>query len=90
MLDTWPTPYLLLGDFNDLPESRTVKMLGEGLREAVKPENDALTFSSTRPEQEIDFIFAGPSSRWLVRQVEVIQEPMASDHRPVVANLGLR
>jgi endonuclease/exonuclease/phosphatase family metal-dependent hydrolase len=90
MLDTWPTPYLLLGDFNDQPESRTIRMLAEGLREAVKPENDAFTFSSTRPEREIDYIFAGPAARWNVRQVEVVREPMASDHRPVVATMILK
>lgn len=89
-LETWPTPYLLLGDFNDLPESRTLKMLGQGLQEAAKPANDRFTFSSTAPEIEIDYIFAGPAQRWTIDGVEVIQERTASDHRPVVANLKLR
>jgi endonuclease/exonuclease/phosphatase family metal-dependent hydrolase len=89
-LETWPTPYLLLGDFNDLPESRTLKMLGRDLLEAAKPANDRFTFSSTTPEIEIDYIFAGPANRWNVDAVEVIQERTASDHRPVVATLKLR
>lgn len=89
-LETWPTPYVLLGDFNDLPESRTLKMLGQGLQEAAKPANDRFTFSSTAPEIEIDYIFAGPANRWAIDGVEVIQERTASDHRPVVANLKLR
>lgn len=89
-LETWPTPYILLGDFNDLPESRTLKMLGRGLLEAAKPANDRFTFSSTTPEIEIDYIFAGPANRWSVESVEVIQERTASDHRPVVTTLKLR
>jgi len=89
-LETWPTPFILLGDFNDLPESRTLKMLGQGLQEAVKPANDRFTFSSINPEIEIDYLFAGPANRWTIDGVEVIQERTASDHRPVIANLKLR
>ena len=36
---------------------------------------------------EIDFIVTGPEDRWMVDQVEVIAEEIASDHRPVIAVL---
>ena len=88
-LDGLKTPYLLMGDFNDVPESRTLKLLQQGTIEAAKPEDDRFTFSSKKPAVEIDYIFASPSSQWAVQKVQVIDEPVASDHRPVVAELSL-
>ena len=88
-LDGLKTPYVLLGNFNDVPESRTLKLLQQGTIEAAKPEDDRFTFSSKKPSVEIDYIFASPSSRWAIEKVKVIDEPVASDHRPVVAELSL-
>lgn len=90
VLDTLTVPYLLLGDFNDTPGSATLDLLGRGALAAEKPPTDHLTFSSTAPTKEIDFIFAAPRARWRVEQVRVIDEPMASDHRPVMAVLRLQ
>ncbi len=89
-LDALRTPYVLLGDFNDVPESRTLALFKSRTREAVKPAADRFTFSSTEPEREIDFIFMAPAAAWSARDVRVITEPVASDHRPVVAVLELR
>ena len=89
-LDALTIPYILLGDFNDQPESRTVKLLGKGAIEAAKPRDDRFTFSSDNPKTEIDFIFAAPDSHWTVEKVDVIDEPLASDHRPVLTELSLR
>jgi endonuclease/exonuclease/phosphatase family metal-dependent hydrolase len=86
-LDTLKTPYILLGDFNDLPESRTLRLFKERAGEAVKPEGDRLTFPSTGPEREIDYIFFAPASAWRAREVRVIDERLVSDHRPVLAVL---
>tara|TARA_R110002072_G_scaffold174303_4_gene329432 strand:+ start:35860 stop:37509 length:1650 start_codon:yes stop_codon:yes gene_type:complete len=83
-------PFLLLGDFNDGPESRTLALFDEVAHRTQKPKGDRLTFSSTKPVKEIDFIFCAPRDAWQVGRVEVITEPMASDHRPVVAELTLR
>jgi endonuclease/exonuclease/phosphatase family metal-dependent hydrolase len=82
-------PFILLGDFNDGPDSRTLALFDKIAHRTQKPENDRLTFSSTKPVKEIDFIFCAPSDAWQVGRVEVITEPMASDHRPVVAELTL-
>jgi len=40
--------------------------------------------------KEIDFIFASPISAWTARNVLVVDERLASDHRPVRAELVLR
>lgn len=87
-LDALTMPYVLLGDFNDVPESRTLALFKARAREAVKPAADRLTFSSTKPEKEIDFIFTAPAARWS-GSAKVITEPLVSDHRPVVASLVL-
>jgi len=86
-LDGLTTPYILLGDFNDLPDSRTLALFKARAGEARKPETDRFTFSATEPAREIDFIFFAPPSEWRAREVMVIDERVASDHRPVVAVL---
>ena len=83
-------PFILLGDFNDGPDSRTLALFDKIAHRTQKPKEDRLTFSSTKPEREIDFIFCAPRDAWQVGRVEVITEPMASDHRPVVAELTLK
>jgi endonuclease/exonuclease/phosphatase family metal-dependent hydrolase len=86
-LDALKTPYVLLGDFNDVPESRTLALFKSRATEVAKPADNRLTFSSTEPTREIDFIFYAPASQFSVRDVRVIDEPVASDHRPVLAVL---
>jgi len=88
-LDQLTMPFILMGDFNDTPDSRTVKLLAAGRLEAKKPEQDRLTYSATNPRVEIDYLFASPASRWKVNDVRVIDEPLASDHRPVAADFQL-
>ncbi len=87
VLDTLARPYVLLGDFNDEPGSRTLALFSSRAAEARKPAADRFTFSSSDPTKEIDFIFAAPASAWRVGAARVMHEPMASDHRPVVAVL---
>ena len=84
-LKTLKLPYVLLGDFNDVRESRTLALFTDLAKEAKKPDADRFTFSATKPQQEIDFIFMAPRDRWSVDEVRVIDEPVASDHRPVLA-----
>lgn len=82
-------PFILLGDFNDQPDSRTLKLFSESLLEADKPNDDRFTFSAEQPKLEIDFIFASPADRWQIKSVKVIEEPIVSDHRPVLSELIL-
>lgn len=89
-LDTLDGPYVIAGDFNDLPESRTLALFQQRAAGAAKPSDRRFTFSSTEPAREIDFIFMAPADRWTARSVEVIAETMASDHRPVSAVLEMR
>ena len=87
-LDGIDGPWILAGDFNDQPGSRTLELFHDRAREAAKPRGSRFTFSSTEPVREIDFVFAAPSDEWSIGTVEVVDEPMASDHLPVIAELS--
>jgi len=82
-------PFMLLGDFNDQPGSRTHRLLSELAQEAMKPEGERFTYPSTAPTTDIDSIFTSPRSRWFHSQIRVHDESIASDHRPVSARLIL-
>ena len=56
-------------------------------RDASKPENARATYPADEPAVEIDFIVTGPADRWGTNVAEVIDESIASDHRPVIAVL---
>lgn len=86
--DRGSTPALLVGDLNDLPESRVLATLGESWQrtnEHVLP-----TFPATGPQRQIDYVLFQPSNRWCVVETRVLDESLASDHRPVLAVLELR
>ena len=89
-LDALKTPYILLGDFNDVPDSRTLALFRARATEAKKPAGQSFTFSSTNPEREIDYVFFAPANAFAAREVRVIDERIASDHRPVLAVLTAR
>lgn len=84
------TPWIVLGDFNDTPDSRTIREFRRLGREAVKPKDACRTFPADDPLIEIDFIVTGPADCWSIDRTEVIDESIASDHRPVVATLRRR
>lgn len=88
-LDALPDPYVLLGDFNDEPGSRTLALFQARGTEARKPESQRFTFPSPEPSIEIDFIFAAPAPAWIAGEARVVDERVASDHRPLVATLSL-
>lgn len=87
VLDTLTHPWVLLGDFNDEPGSRTLELFQARALEADKPAGGDFTFSSDDPRKEIDFIFAAPAGGWRVREARVVEERPTSDHLPVLAVL---
>ncbi|XZE18001.1 endonuclease/exonuclease/phosphatase family protein [Pirellulaceae bacterium SH449] len=89
-LESLDVPYLLIGDFNDQRDSRTLKLLAENAVEAVKPIENRFTFPSDKPNIEIDFLFGSPAKRWEFTATEVVAETMASDHRPIATKFRLQ
>ena len=52
--------------------------------------DDSFTFSSDNPTHEIDFIMTGKGANIVLENIDAIEEPVASDHRPVVADIKFR
>ncbi|MEM9801450.1 MAG: endonuclease/exonuclease/phosphatase family protein [Planctomycetota bacterium] len=88
-LDGLDRPYMVLGDLNDGPASRTLDLIRKRAFEAKKPDAARATFPSSDPESEIDYVFCAPAGAWTVERVRVADERAASDHRPVWADLVL-
>lgn len=75
-------PTILAGDFNSEPGTAVINHLSTTW-ELVEKGEDHLTFSSFAPEKEIDFVFSRPRGYFNVAREWLLDEPVASDHRPV-------
>lgn len=80
-------PFLLAGDFNFTPESGAFIKLAKDF----KPLNDTAekTFPADNPQETIDYIRISQRCEVEILHREVVNEPNASDHRPVVAKIVL-
>jgi endonuclease/exonuclease/phosphatase family metal-dependent hydrolase len=80
-------PAILAGDLNALPDTRVLAAFGETwTRTDSAP---TLTFPADKPDRQIDYILVRPAPRWKVVELRVLDEPVASDHRPLFAVLEL-
>ena len=84
-------PFIIMGDWNSLPDSPLLKRLKQNftiLNSTKRP-----TFPADKPKDCIDYIAVynpqGPAQAASVWN-EVRNEPTASDHRPIVAELSLK
>ena len=82
-------PFYFAGDLNDIPGSEFLNRLQENFKILNDP--SAQTFPSPEPDRTLDYITSycpsvqgSDSLKLQVISTEVPQEPMASDHRPVV------
>ena len=92
LLDSGPgaeLPTILAGDFNSEPDTRVIEGLSRRWT-IVDKGDDALTFSSFDPVREIDFVMLRPGDRFEVISERLLDEPVISDHRPVVVELLVR
>jgi endonuclease/exonuclease/phosphatase family metal-dependent hydrolase len=80
-------PLVVAGDLNDVPGSATLALF-EAPWERVNLKEPSFTFPANQPAKEIDHIF----QRGLVitKEASVIDEQIASDHRPITAVLRFR
>jgi endonuclease/exonuclease/phosphatase family metal-dependent hydrolase len=90
VLDTVSLPMILLGDFNDIPGSRTLERWRARFATVEKPADDHFTFSSVTPEKEIDHILLGPNAAWMPARGRVVTDTVTSDHRAFVGRVTLR
>lgn len=89
LLDETDAPTILAGDFNSTPESTVMAELHRRWRIVDKGE-DHLTFPSFAPEREIDYVLLRPAAGFEVLGQRLLDEPVASDHRPLVIDLVVR
>lgn len=81
-------PALLAGDLNSTPDSPALQALGAKWRIA----GTGLALFTTpvnKPSRQIDFILYRPAESWRVVEARVLNEAVASDHRPISAVLEL-
>lgn len=79
-------PAILAGDLNATPESKVIKQLGT-LWQNANEAQPIPTIPAGKPARQIDFVLYRPSERWKVVETKVIEEPIASDHRPLLVVL---
>ena len=78
---------ILAGDLNARPESETIKILFNEWKPSFA--DFTPTAPSINPRAKIDYILFRPANRWRVLETRVIDEEVASDHRPVLSVLEL-
>jgi endonuclease/exonuclease/phosphatase family metal-dependent hydrolase len=82
-------PTVVAGDINDVPGSPAWDALARRRIDAV-PAGDGFTYSASRPQRRIDGVFADPALRIVSAEVlDSSDVAIASDHRPVLAELAL-
>lgn len=81
--------FFLAGDMNAEPESEFIKELQKDFRILSNPKQH--TFPSPAPTETIDYIVASKENAggFAVTSAQVLDEPVASDHRPLVVNLRM-
>jgi endonuclease/exonuclease/phosphatase family metal-dependent hydrolase len=78
-------PTILAGDLNDGPDSRVLAEFAKHWKTAA--DKPLPSFPSDKPREQIDYILVRPADAWKVVETRVIDEKIASDHRPLLAVL---
>ncbi len=84
-------PVIIAGDLNDVPGSRVIARLSETFTPIEPADGSAgSTFPANAPDRRIDWMAIHPAVAIRTSGTHVIDEPVASDHRPVAAFLVMR
>lgn len=81
---------VLAGDFNCEPDSEPMEILTREWTLVSGTDPAEPTCCGAAPRVKIDHVLVKPSDRWRVIEQRVLDEPVASDHRPVLVKLELR
>ena len=80
----WQKPFLLAGDWNDTPNAELLQQMTEYF--TILSGNEA-SYPADEPQECLDYIAISKRRPVEVLETDVINEPAASDHRPVVVGL---
>ena len=83
-------PSILAGDFNAQPDEATMNDIIFSQYRETDPTGSALTYPSGLPEVKIDYVLVSKGHGWKLKSYEVIEEKVASDHRPVLSVVRLK
>ena len=81
-------PVILAGDFNTEPEEDVLHFLKQNWTVPGKGD-DRLSWPSDEPQVEIDYVMYRPGDRFKVLECRLVDEALASDHRPLVVTLKM-
>ena len=76
-------PFIVAGDFNAKPKSKTIQLLDQTFARTCY--DCGFTIPVVKPKETIDFITFKKNEKLEVIHHEVIQEHEASDHLPIAA-----
>ena len=79
-------PFILAGDWNAVPNS---KLMMEMMKYFTVNSGDHATFPADIPHECLDHIATFKTQPAVTLEYSVIEEPMASDHRPIVVHLRI-
>lgn len=77
-------PNILAGDLNAEPQTAEIKHLTEVWQVATDHDGNNATYPAEDPKVRIDYVMAWPADGWRVVSCEVLDEKVASDHRPLL------
>lgn len=85
-------PVIITGDFNDGEDSATIKLFTDAGFRRLTPKGDARSFPANKPTIVIDHILVKDGEKAAIEDagVEVVNNPTASDHRPLVGHLRIK
>ena len=87
----WDKPFIILGDWNDHPDSEFIQKMHE--RFDFISDCKTFTFPADEPKECIDYIAvykpAGPEMA-VRTSYRVVDDKVTSDHRPLVADVALK
>lgn len=78
-------PAILAGDLNDTQNSPVLSRLTKAWK--IAGDDEQPTYPVDQPTRQIDFVLTRPIEDWDVVETRVIDERIASDHRPLLAVL---
>ena len=88
-LDDVGHPVVLAGDFNSRRGDLVLRHLLERDWLVVDKDGPSNTYPADEPAREIDFVMLRPSSAFEIVEHRVLNEAVASDHRPLFAELRI-
>jgi len=85
----WEKPFFICGDWNDEPSSKLIRMMRKSFYfiNNIMSSYLSWTFPAAEPSIIIDYIACYGDAVKTVKSRKVINEPVASDHRPIIAEV---